>query len=461
MDTAPSDDLVPGKPRVVGDFVGTASGNVTKWKVQRYGKTPKCPGCSGRLLHSRKGSRHSTECRARISKLYNAEASLPPPAFPWENRSDDTLLAEFSRVRDHVVPGMHKLPIVTVPVGFDSGVMMCSDHFFQYERLRTPRFGRLSAFESWQRLDVNSRILEGCAKAKARGDRNRSHFSPLRALKFMYHPPSQFPPILALRIYLFFGAQHVFDPYAGWGDRCLAAMLCGCQYHGIDSNKHLKEPFENMISFFTSEPRYKISDGSKAICIQAGHKAEDVCKEGDRLDFDFVFSSPPFFRTGGDFAKDESTREDTVIEAYHGCETNLQKFMKESLIPVVQFCLKTKPDAWVCLYMPPDMKRLLEKAVGPCRMKLPIHTHVGGRACDGADAESTVYCWHASFGSDARKLCAKLKKIAASGMGKQDTSKLPVSGLPPPANRRQRCCLNCGQLGHFAKTCPNRSSEQE
>ena len=57
----------------------------------------------------------------------------------------------------------------------------------------------------------------------------------------MNHPPAQFPPFLAGQIYKYFDATNILDPYAGWGDRCIAAMALDINYIGIDSNTHLEK----------------------------------------------------------------------------------------------------------------------------------------------------------------------------------------------------------------------------
>jgi hypothetical protein len=51
--------------------------------------------------------------------------------------------------------------------------------------------------------------------------------------------PFQFPPYVAGMVYRYFNAKNVFDPYTGWGDRCLGEMVLGINYIGCDSNNHV------------------------------------------------------------------------------------------------------------------------------------------------------------------------------------------------------------------------------
>ena len=64
--------------------------------------------------------------------------------------------------------------------------------------------------------------------------------------------PSHFPPAVAGRLYRLFGARSVADPFAGWGDRCIAAMALRLRYLGADSNVNLRNPYH------ASRIRFKI-----------------------------------------------------------------------------------------------------------------------------------------------------------------------------------------------------------
>lgn len=439
----------PGRPEdSAGRVIDPRHSLVTTWKVERYGRTPACEGCRGNKTSHHGGSHHTEGCRARIQALYKKDLARSSPPFPWEERKDSELLAEFRRVRDKFLPEIRKAPVSSLPIPYSVVGMICSDQFFQFERMRTPRFGRDSMVELWARPEIYSRVLDRCNRARARGDKTGSD-NQLRTLIFMNHPPCQFSTMTALRIYEFFGAQHVFDPYAGWGDRCLAAMIKGCRYYGIDSNVNLKSPFKKMIDLFSSERRAMpltttsrsergARKSTEPIHVDIGQKTEKVVGRSSSIEFDFVFSSPPFFCVGGDFAKDAKARAGAVLEHYNGCETSWDVFLKESLVPVMKFCFGRKPDAWVCLYIPRGMKAALEKKVGKCRMELPIQTRAGG-------PPSVVFCWNARFGDDARRLAAKVRALG----------RLPpvAPGTPKRKTTRKNRCFKCGGLGHYEKTC--------
>eukprot|EP00931_Biecheleriopsis_adriatica_P086159 TRINITY_DN60877_c0_g1_i1.p1 TRINITY_DN60877_c0_g1~~TRINITY_DN60877_c0_g1_i1.p1 ORF type:complete len:243 (+),score=20.66 TRINITY_DN60877_c0_g1_i1:79-729(+) len=181
--------------------------------------------------------------------------------------------------------------------------------------------------------------------------------------------------------------------------------------------------------------------------VDVGRKSEHAIQNPFDFDFDLVFTSPPFFCTGTDWASSEGYRDDQLIEVYHGCETSCEKFMAESLIPVARFCLQARPASWLCFHLPKGMKEILEQEIGPCRMELPFKT---------AGFENVVYCWNAEFGHAARRLkraaadLLKIDKVAADLKRLATKRKLGCEAL---RIKRPRRCQTCGEIGHFAKTC--------
>lgn len=135
--------------------------------------------------------------------------------------------------------------------------------------------------------------------------------------------------------YKTFQAKKVLDPFACWGDRCLAALVCNIDYIGIDSNKNLKEPFKRMISFYPHSSKIRFINKS----------TEKV--DTDLLDFDFIFSSPPFWNEKG-----------KLIEKYnHQSVLDREQFVLTILAPLI---IRYRKHCWVCFYMPSNMVAMLE-----------------------------------------------------------------------------------------------------
>lgn len=268
-------------------------------------------------------------------------------SFPWREYTKQELIEEFNRLVCKFNNNKDKLenPISLSRIGYK-----CTNAFFQYERMNTPCMGRPSSIDYWEKQKKN--II------KFSRSQNRDLFS---TVNYFNHSPSQFPILTACKIYKYFNATSVFDPYAGWGDRCLGAIICNIDYYGIDCNKNLKIPYKNMLNFFD-----KFYDSNINIKIA---KCEDV--KISNLDFDIVLTSPPFWKPNGN-----------MNEIYNYSDDNYHTFMSNSLIPIMSSCKKRK--IWFCLYIPINMYEDISTIFGKCRKK--IHFRTNNRI-------DTVYCW--------------------------------------------------------------------
>ena len=263
--------------------------------------------------------------------------------FPWRKHSDEELLAEYLRLKIRLSKSKITFPILFSRIGYK-----CSNNFFQYERMNTAGYGRPSTLQYWKN---NKKDIISFSKQE-----KRDLFS---TLNYFNHAPSQFPIVTAGQIYKYFNATKILDPYAGWGDRCLAAMSLNVDYIGIDSNPKLKKHFTEMKKFFPTKSNIKI----------ISKKAEDV--NINKLDFDFVFSSPPFWRNN------------KLLELYNNTEDDYKSFFKK-FSKLIDKCLKK--DVWVCLYIPKDMCDDLVDVIGKYKKTIKIKT-------SNSKKIEYVYCW--------------------------------------------------------------------
>ncbi len=272
--------------------------------------------------------------------------------FPWRTYTKEELINELSRL-SRIANTRAPEPLPFSVTGYK-----CSNFFFQTERMATPGRGgtRSSTIEFW--YEQQERIIEYSIRNE------RDFFS---TLNFMNHAPSQFPPVTAGRIYNSFGATHVFDPYAGWGDRCVAAIGLGIKYTGVDSNKNLEPLYENMIKFYNAKEKVKMYF----------KKCQDINVE--EISFDFVFSSPPFW-------SNKRGAIPTLVERYNGTQLDYTRFVDESLVPIVMRCRKY---AIVCLYLPENMYIDLEEHIGQCDSTILLKTSQQSRK-----SPNMVYCWN-------------------------------------------------------------------
>jgi 16S rRNA G966 N2-methylase RsmD len=234
----------------------------------------------------------------------------------------------------------------------------CSDVFFQYARLSTVSQDRTEPctvlWNTWR-----ERIL------KYHNERMKKKKNDLYGtITFMFHPPSHFSPFVAGMIYKYFNAKTVFDPYAGWGNRCLAAMSSNVNYIGVDCNPDLNEPFENLLKTYKHE--------SKVVFIS--NRAENVNIED--YQFELTFSSPPFWN------------EKKMLEKYKNSEINYENFLETSLFPVFEKCIKK---SIVCLYINEKMYNSLKEKFGSCHEIINFKSPSNSKK--SKFRENQIYCW--------------------------------------------------------------------
>jgi hypothetical protein len=115
---------------------------------------------------------------------------------------------------------------------------------------------------------------------------------------------NQFKPSVAKGVYDFFGAKKVLDFSAGWGDRLVGFLASNAEsYIGIDPNTKLHEPYRKIVEDNNRDKE------TKFICSPA----ERV--DYSNLDYDFVFTSPPYFNLEVYTNEDtQSAKKETKID---------------------------------------------------------------------------------------------------------------------------------------------------
>lgn len=302
--------------------------------------------------------------------------------FPFVLSSVDELLEKFRKLKRLAAESSERLGrrksfhIPRLLAG-----LRCSNHFFQVERMQTRTQGRRqNCIDFWvsNHPSIDAWCLKHAGGQENTFNRNRYYYS----VCFLNHPPGQFSPGVATRLFKLLSARKVFDPYAGWGDRLLAAMACDIDYVGVDSNTNLKPAYAELIEFFQRESNSKVK--------MMFRKSESLLspKQIDKFKAyadDVIFSSPPFWSQSGR----------TAIESYFKCEDDYETFMRESLIPVTLNCIRTA--RYTCLYIPKHMyEHLIERSKGA----IPRAQHFiyfGSRkrlkTPKAAADKKLIYCW--------------------------------------------------------------------
>jgi DNA modification methylase len=181
----------------------------------------------------------------------------------------------------------------------------------------------------------------------------------------MKRAPAHFSPYIAGMIYKYFSASSVLDPYAGWGDRCLAAMALDIEYIGIDSNKNLSNCFAGLINTFPHTSLVKFISG----------KCEDHINTIDTNQIDLIFSSPPFW-------------DNRMVEMYPDCETDFEVFLNNSLFKLFDRFIHT---ITIALYINEYMYNVLALKYGSASEILQFGGSNYRKKTDFA--RHSIYCW--------------------------------------------------------------------
>lgn len=275
------------------------------------------------------------------------------PSYPWVEYPHNELLNEYEKLKDKIAKSHVEFPIQYSYIG-----LKCSNIFFQKERMKTPSQNKISNYDFWK---IRKNRLKVKAHAKISG---RNLFSTLR---FFNHPPAQFPVFTAAMVYKHFKATRVFDPFAGWGDRCLAAMACNIEYLGVDMNDKLKSPYDKMLEYYPSD--------SKNVAIGYMSSGDFDIKKAK---FDFVFTSPPFWND-----------KFGLVEKYNDTDTDYDEFMLNILIPVLKKCMEK--GVWVCVYIPTNMYTYIVKYIGKCKKQLKFNSPSNTK--NSSTNNNIIYCF--------------------------------------------------------------------
>ena len=156
--------------------------------------------------------------------------------FPWRKYDQNSLLCSFYKLRQKLKNDNIVFPLKKSHIAYD-----CSEWAFQYSRLKTKSDTNISCVEYW--FNRREKIINYRDKVKNGKDL-------FGTIVFMKRAPSHFSPYVAGMMYKHFNAKNVLDPFAGWGDRCIAAMALDINYFGIDSNPDIESCYNQIISTY-------------------------------------------------------------------------------------------------------------------------------------------------------------------------------------------------------------------
>jgi len=148
-----------------------------------------------------------------------------------------------------------------------------------------------------------------------------------------------FKPLNAIEIYCRFQPTAVLDFTMGWGGRLTAAVALGIpRYTGIDLNRNLRKPYQDMIK--TLKNAGEIDNTVIDLRFQ-----DATTVDYSRIEYDMVFTSPPYYN----------------IELYRGTgEKTEEEWNHEFYIPVFRETMRyLKPNGYYCLNIPERIYKLV------------------------------------------------------------------------------------------------------
>jgi hypothetical protein len=280
------------------------------------------------------------------------------------------------------------------------------DYFFFRHRLNTKNQHHLTFYNALQdpsivaRLNEKIRTVRGksIAELKAAGTLLKTQYS---LFQLYYGAVNQFPPSIARYIYCKYKPRKaILDFSAGWGGRALAAISLGIPYIGIDTNRALKAGYEAMVKLY--EPTAPVD------AIRMFWQPSETV-DFSKLDYDLVFTSPPYF----------------MIEEYEGMKSyeGKKNFIESFFVPVVKSAYEHLPAGGVlALNMPVEMyeyvrgclPRLSTKLTLPVSQRYAKKDNVKGKAIlldDATERFEYIYIWKKSRTGQTRKNQSKCGMI--------------------------------------------------
>lgn len=172
-----------------------------------------------------------------------------------------------------------------------------SNYFFQKHRLGVgSRHQEESPYEAWANKKYRKKIMEAFWSL----EKNIKHLDSSmlkQAVNAKVYVASAFKPSVAKTLYRLFDAKNVIDPSMGWGDRLTGFLATPHteRYLGTDPFIALHDEYEKQIELYGKalEPLYGIQKKVEHLKLPA----EDVPWNDYKEQFDFVFTSPPYFDT--------------------------------------------------------------------------------------------------------------------------------------------------------------------
>jgi hypothetical protein len=240
------------------------------------------------------------------------------------------------------------------------------DYFTFPERLETTSAHKKTFWDIW---DSRAQLM----KKQYVKTLLKYYKEPLNMYKFWYKVFSLyfgsinvFKPIVAMSIYRRFNPKSVLDFTMGWGGRLVGACALNIpKYTGIDLNKNLRQPYEDMVDTLKELSTTKIDlRFQNALTV-----------DYSKIDYDMVLTSPPYYNT----------------EVYRGQSAmDKEVWNKKFYEPIFSKTWKGMKKGHYCLNIPSHIyDEICVKILGKAHILIPLN--IGKRNIN--DYKEYIYVW--------------------------------------------------------------------
>lgn len=245
----------------------------------------------------------------------------------------------------------------------------CMNYFFKVEMLKT-KSSRLnkSFLEMLESNDFQKPYYQKVIKYNIAKNHNEI-MATYQAFQIYCGTICGFKPIIARNLFKALGVKKVVDPCAGFGGRCLGAMSLGIDYVGIDTNTNLKQYYDAMLELCHSESKVELY-------------YEDSAKfDYSKLDYDCVFTSPPYYKR----------------EIYNGMPEYISEndFTEKFLKPLLKNSFQNlKTGGHYALNIPISMFETVKSILGEPNSEIPLFMKKRTGAKNGEQYKEYIYVWN-------------------------------------------------------------------
>nr|WPF46847.1 MAG: hypothetical protein [Lake Baikal virophage 14] len=246
------------------------------------------------------------------------------------------------------------------------------NYFTSLERLDTIGNKGISFFDFYEnRLDYSRRkYIKNILKYYNTNNRTTSIKQWKRIFDLYFGSIAIFRPIVAMGVYCYFSPKCVLDPTMGWGGRLVGACALDVpKYIGIDLNRNLMKPYDEMSKFLSKHSSTKI-ELFFGDCITFDYS---------KIEYDMVFTSPPYYNVEQYNFQEKKTKEEWN-------ETFYKPFVRETFKHL-------KKGGHYCLNVPEEIYTIVTEILGDADFLIPFPKSQRGDPNTEKKYKEFIYTW--------------------------------------------------------------------